>query len=108
MDALLMPSVAILTGFLSIFALVPSALRNPPIDKTTFEKIKVGAKASEVYRIIGAPPGDYPTIQSHGFFHIEILSTKGTQKKWKGDCGMIFLWVDGNDLVINKHFLPPQ
>jgi hypothetical protein len=96
-----------LTSLSSFLALLLVAASNPPIDKASFDKIKIGMKAKEAYRIVGAVPGEYHSVQPRGFYHIEILSTKGTQKKWKGDCGMIFIWVDGNDIVIDKEFLAP-
>jgi hypothetical protein len=81
--------------------------RFTPIDKRQYDQIKVGMKEADVHRILRGPPGRYLTYTPDGFYHIKSLRTKGTQKKWEGDCGIIFIWVDDHGVVIDHQYEPP-
>jgi len=97
---------SIVVMFLVILGFVAGFLGNPAIEKADFERIKIGMKDSDVHRVLGGPPGNYPTFQPPGFFHIKSVRPKGTQKKWTGDGGIIFVWFDDNGVVIDMEFDP--
>src|ERR1051325_8052043 len=80
-----------LTSLSSFLALLLVAASNPPIDKASFDKIKIGMKAKEAYRIVGAVPGEYHSVQPRGFYHIFFMSTKRTENKCIADCGIILI-----------------
>jgi outer membrane protein assembly factor BamE (lipoprotein component of BamABCDE complex) len=87
---------------ITVFSLVQSPSR---IGKAQYDQIRVGMSANEVNRILGGPPGNYMTFSPAGFFHIESQRIKGTRNKWEGDDGIIFVWFDDEELVIDLEFV---
>jgi hypothetical protein len=90
-------SVALLGGP-AIVRLAP----RPRIDRDTAEQIQVGMTATEVERLIGAPPGRYSSTGPP--WHVIDPGFPGIKQEWDGDGGLIAVWLDEGGAVVRKEF----
>jgi hypothetical protein len=79
---------------------------NPRITRENFERIKQGMRQEEVEAILEGPPGDYQTVPAVALLP-PLLPHRGLkQPAWKGDGGVIWVWVDDRGIVVERDYVP--
>jgi hypothetical protein len=95
-------AVSLLVGAGAIIAFRPLP---PPIDRASFDRIKVGMPKREVEAILGGPPGNYTTKTVISSPRRGVLSEPGNKQSWLGNEGMVLVRFDDRGAVTWKRFV---
>ncbi len=91
-------------------------VRQPRINRASYERIAFGMTAAEVEAILGVPPGNYVGDRGYGIRYRDVESkpatdieealrmARSTEHRWYGEEGAIIVWMDSRGVMVRKQF----